>query len=119
MRRMRERRAAGLLPAGGVPPRRPVEERLRPAVEETLAALGLEGDGLAAGQIARRYATVIDEASDPAWALRWIGPHLLQALTELKATPMSAKAAVAAKWQPDGLDRLRTVRAGNNRRKVP
>jgi hypothetical protein len=109
---MRERRAAGLLPAGGEPPRA-VDERLLPAVEETLAALELAGSDQAAAQLARRYARVIDEARDPAWAYRWLAPLLLSALTELRATPMSRKAATPVPVGPSRLDQLRAVRARN------
>jgi hypothetical protein len=110
MRRLRERRAAGLLPVDGEPPR-PEDERLLPAVEETLAALELGAGDRAAAQLARRYAQVIDEARDQAWAYRWIGPLLLQALTELKATPMSRReAAKPPPGQLSQLDRLRAAR---------
>jgi hypothetical protein len=110
MRRMRARRAAGLLPADGQP-LRPADELLGPAVEETIGALELGAADQAAAQVARRYARVIDEARDPAWAYRWLGPLLLAALTELRATPMSRKAARPAPVGPSGLDRLRSARS--------
>jgi hypothetical protein len=109
MRRLRERRAAGLIPVDGEPPR-PADELLLPSVRESVAALELGVDGLAAARLAERYAQVIDEARDQAWALRWIGPHLLQALTELRATPMSRKEAKPVPGQPSQLDRLRAAR---------
>ena len=63
-------------------------------------------------QLARRYAKVIDEARDAAWAARWIGPLLLACLAELGATP-AAKAALdkAAKTPPQGPNRLDQLRA--------
>jgi hypothetical protein len=99
------------MPADGEPPR-PEDERLLPAVEETLGALELGADGLAAAQIARRYAQIIDAGKDPAWCLRWIGPLLLQALTELRATPASRPAATPVDRAPSQLDRLRSARRG-------
>jgi hypothetical protein len=88
MRRMRARRAAALLPAGGQAPR-DADDLLAPAVEETLAALGL-GDGDAAvAQLARRYAKVIDQARDPVYAMRWVAPLLLDCLVSIGATPMA------------------------------
>jgi hypothetical protein len=114
MRRLRERRAAGLLPVDGEPPR-PEDERLLPAVEETLKALELGVDGAAAAQLARRYAQIIDAGKDPAWCLRWVGPLLLQALTELKATPLSRREAKPVQSGPSRLDQLRAVRARNGR----
>jgi hypothetical protein len=109
MRRLRERRAAGLLPVDGEPPR-PEDERLLPAVEETLAALELGEGDRAAAQLARRYAQVIDEARDQAWAYRWIGPLLLSSLEALRATPMSRREAKPVDRQPSQLDRLRAAR---------
>jgi hypothetical protein len=109
MRRLRERRAAGLVPIDGEPPR-PVDELLAPVVEETLAALELGEDGQAAAALARSYARVIDGARDQAWALRWIGPHMLAALEALQATPMSRRAAKPADRRPSQLDQLRAVR---------
>jgi hypothetical protein len=90
MRRLRERRAAGLIPIDGPAPL-PADDRLLPAVEESIAALELGEDGQAAAALARRYASVIDGARDQAWALRWIGPLLLASLESLRATPMSRK----------------------------
>jgi hypothetical protein len=81
MRRLRERRAAALIPVDGPAPL-PVEDQLLPAVEESIAVLELGEDGQAAAQLGR-YAKVIDEAQDPAWSLRWIGPLLLDALVVL------------------------------------
>jgi hypothetical protein len=114
MRRLRERRVAALLPVDGEPPR-PEDERLLPAVEETLGALELGEGDRAAAQLARRYAQVIDGARDQAWAYRWIGPLLLSALTEMKATPLSRREAKPVQSGPSRLDQLRAVRARNGR----
>jgi hypothetical protein len=57
----------------------------------------------------------IDVAQDPAAALRVFGPLLLGALTELRATPMSRKAARPVPGQPSRLDQLRSVRARSGR----
>jgi hypothetical protein len=65
MRRLRERRAAGLLPIDGEPPR-PPDELLVPAVEVTVASLQLGPEDAGAVQLARVYARVIDQARDPA-----------------------------------------------------
>ena len=89
-------------------------ELLWPAVATTLAHInpGPEHDG--AARLAERYAKVIDEHRDPAWALRWIGPLLLDCLSELGATP-AAKAAMTkgtkpAETKPNGLTKLRAAR---------
>ena len=118
MRRLRERRAAALLPVDGQAPL-PKEDQLAPAVSETLAALDLGPEHAGAVQLARRYAKVIDEARDPAWAARWIGPLLLAALTELGATPAAraqlAKGAKTAPQGPNRLDQLRASRGASDR----
>ena len=88
MRALRARRAAAIEPGEEGGPR----ELLTPSVGQTLAALELDDKDAAAAQLAAVYARVIDEAQDPAWAARWIGPLLLQALAELHATPASRKA---------------------------
>jgi hypothetical protein len=114
MRRLRERRAAGLLPADGEPPR-PADELLAPAVAETFAALELGEGDQAAALLARRYAAVIDQAQNPAYALRWLGPLLLASLESLQATPMSRRAVRPVDRQPSQLDRLRVVHASGKR----
>ena len=111
MRRLRARRAAGLNPAEGTT-LRPAGELLAPAVEETLAALELGERDAAAAQLARRYAQVIDQAADPAWAARWIGPLLLRALEELRATPV-ARAAGRAAPPRRGPNRVAQLRAAH------
>lgn len=114
MRALRARRAAALLPVDGPPPL-PEQDRLLPAVDEALGALDdLGPEHAAARKLAQRYAKVIDEARDPAWGCRWIGPLLLACLTELGATPVAkaqlAKGAKVAPQGPSQLDRLRASR---------
>lgn len=80
---------------------RDVSELLWPAVSETLSQLDLKPEDAAAKKLAQRYAQIIDElpdkaprgAPDQAWAMRWIGPLLLDTLTALGATP-AARAAI-------------------------
>ena len=113
MRALRARRASAIEPAEGGGPRS-ADELLTPSVEETLAALELDGKDAAAAQLASVYARVIDEARDSAWAARWIGPLLLQALAELHATPASRKAGQpkeAPKRGPTRVSQLRQAHA--------
>ena len=114
MRALRARRAAGLTPAEGQAPR-DAAELLSPAVEETLSALQLTEQDAAAAQLARRYAKVIDQARDPAWAARWLGPELLRCLDALQATPASRKAAKPQPQGPSRLDQLRAARGSTSR----
>jgi hypothetical protein len=93
---------------------RDASELLWPAVAETLATLDLGSEHAAAAKLAKRYAQVIDDTKDQGWALRWIGPLLLDALTELGATP-AAKAALTkgvkpADAKPAGLAKLRAAK---------
>jgi hypothetical protein len=63
---------------------------LRTAVDNTIEALDLGEQDAAAVRLARHYANLIDAQEDPkltAWALRWIGPLLLDVLESLGATP--------------------------------
>ncbi len=89
MRALRARRAASAEPREDVPPLDPVG----PAVEASIAALELGDRDQAAAALALRYAEVMDNAKDPVWATRWIGPLLLRSLEELGATPKSRPAA--------------------------
>jgi hypothetical protein len=102
---------------------RDASELLWPAVQESLASLGLTSDDAAARRLAQRYAQVIDSmpdktvgnAPDQAWALRWIGPLLLDALRELRATPAARAQATPATpapgSAPDELSRIRENKA--------
>jgi hypothetical protein len=84
---------------------RDASELLYPAVQETLGSLGEDS---AARKLAQQYARVIDSqpghcrgcddtecrrSQTSAWAMRWLGPLLLDALRELGATP-AARAAM-------------------------
>lgn len=99
---------------------RDVSDMLWPAVAETLASLELDPEYSGAKKLAQRYAQVIDQHDDQAWAVRWIGPELLKALDALGATP-DAKARIhaitkgggdsAGNAAPTRLDQLRQSRA--------
>lgn len=111
MRRLRERRAAGLRPAPDAPPRDP-DDLLLPAVEHTLSALGLGSEDAGTVQLCRQYARTLDSCQDPAWGMRWIAPLLLTALESLGATP-AARARLPKRGkprEPSGLDKLRAAR---------
>ena len=87
VRDFRARQRAKLEAIDGGGGERDPETMLLPAIEATIGALKLDaGDG-AAVALARTYARVIDEAQDQGYAARWIGPHLLDALIALRATP--------------------------------
>lgn len=75
---------------------RDAEELLLAQVKVTVAALPNVTDADAAViKLAEKYALLIDACEadeDPkiqAWAVRWIGPLLLDCLTQLGATPAS------------------------------
>jgi hypothetical protein len=111
MRRMRARRAAAI-EADPDTPLRDVDDLIAPAVRQTLAALELDGQGAAVAKLAERYAVTIDRARDPAYAMRWLAPLLLDTLTELGATPMT-RAKVkkdTGPREPSALDKLRQAR---------
>jgi hypothetical protein len=113
MRRMRERRRLALQPPEDEPPQRDPGELLLPAVRESVADLGLDESAAGAVRIAEAQARIIDRARDQAWALRWHGPLLMQALNDLGATPL-ARARMRKPVPPRGpnrLDQLRQARA--------
>ena len=84
-----------------MPALRDASELLWPAVAETLSQLDVKGSEYAAARkLAQRYAQVIDGAEDEAWAMRWIGPLLLDALEQLGATP-AARARLKGGKQGD------------------
>ena len=94
---------------------RDASELLWPALAETLATLDLGPEHAAARKLAQRYAQVIDECKDQAWAMRWVAPGLLDVLTELGATPQALarlKGAKPADAPESQLDRLRKARSG-------
>lgn len=93
---------------------RPADDLLTPAIEATIDALDLDDQHGAAAQLARQYARTIDRAKDQAWAARWIGPLLLDALEQLGATP-AAKARLSKTGRtpartpgPNTIQRLRS-----------
>jgi hypothetical protein len=97
-----------------MPALRDASELLWPAVQETIASLGLLGSDAAAVKLAQRYAQVIDGHRDEAWAMRWLAPLLLQALAELGATP-AARASITkgqklTEDKPSGLAKLRAAK---------
>ncbi|HEY6276014.1 MAG TPA: hypothetical protein VIX86_06750 [Streptosporangiaceae bacterium] len=106
---------------------RDASELLWPAVQQAIAGLGLLGSDAAAVKIAQRYAQIIDAIPghaprgqpDQAWAARWLMPLLLDALTELGATPAArarlAKGVTPASAPEGQLERLRKARAQTRR----
>lgn len=116
MRRLRERQRAALEPVPDAAERDP-EELLAPAVETTLGALALGGRDAGIAQVARRLARAIDDAKDPAAALRVLGPQLHKALEALGATPASRARMPAAKTPrqgpPSALAQLRAAHANS------
>ena len=97
-----------------MPALRDASELLWPALAETLTQLDLGSEHAAAKKLAQRYAQVIDEHRDQAYALRWIGPLLLDALEALGATPAAraalTKGAKDADAAPSQLEKLRAAR---------
>ena len=97
-----------------MPALRDTSEFIWPAVAETLTQLDLGPEHSAAKKLAERYAQVIDRHADPAWAMRWIAPLLLDALSELGATPAAVarltKGAKPADAKPGGLAKLRAAK---------
>jgi capsid protein len=95
---------------------RDASELLWPAVAETLSQLDdLTAADAGAAKLAAVYAKTIDQCDNRDWAVRWIGPLLLDALTQLGATP-AARAAITKKGPAadgeDPLSRLRARRRG-------
>ena len=101
---------------------RDASELLWPAVSETLASLDLGSEHAAAKKLAQRYAQIIDGMPEhaprgqpnQAWAARWLMPLLLDALTELGATPAAVarltKGVKPPDAKPGGLAKLRAAR---------
>ena len=112
MRALRARRAAALIPVDGPCPL-PEADQLAPAAAETLGALKLGERDAAAAQLARGYARAIDQAKDPAYALRHLGPLLLRALGELQATPAARPAAKPERSRPNRVQQLRAAHANS------
>jgi hypothetical protein len=109
MRRMRERQRQALEAAPDAAGLRDAADLLAPAVEATIEALELGEQDAAAAQLARQYARTIDRAKDQGWAVRWLAPLLLAALTELGGTP-AARAKVKPAQEPPRSTRLDDMR---------
>ena len=94
-----------------MPALRDASELLWPAVSETLTQLDLTGEDAAAKKLAQRYAQVIDQHDDQAWAMRWIGPLLLDALEQLGATPAARARVKGGKPADAPVSQLAKLRA--------
>ncbi len=95
---------------------------LRDDVDASITALDLTPADHGAARLAREYADLIDNAigdghrddADRAWALRWIGPLLLDTLEALGATPAARarlKDPKTTQAPESPLDKLRAARA--------
>lgn len=93
---------------------RDTADMLLPAVKETIAALDLPDKDTAAVRLALRYAALIDDHRDPAWALRWIGPELLRILESLGATPAARNSMKDTPAVHAGVNRLQVMRAARS-----
>jgi hypothetical protein len=85
------------------------------AVETTIDALDLTPKDACAVRLALEYAITIDGCRDPAWAMRWLGPLLLDCLESLGATPLARsrlKGGPASDGKPNQLELLRKARRG-------
>src|ERR1700685_535359 len=94
---------------------RDASELIYPAVTEAIAGLALKPEDAAAVRLAERYAQIIDESRDHAWAGRWLMPLLLDTLTALGATPAARAALNKGVKQADAapesqLEKLRKAR---------
>src|SRR5262245_61273110 len=91
---------------------RVVSELVIAAVEETIEALTLQPEDKAAVQLARKYATAIDEADpeDRAEVLEKLGPKMLTALESLGATP-AARAKLKGGAPTRAQNRLEAIRS--------
>lgn len=107
---------------------RPAEELLTPAVQHAIDALDqLSESDAAAVKLALRYASTIDNSrghcrgchdtecrrDSPQWAMRWLGPLLLDCLDALGATPAARarlRGGKPADAPPSQLAKLRAAR---------
>ena len=101
---------------------RDTEDLLEPAVRESVDAIERTGADAAARRLAIQYAALIDTADGhcrgcedratcgrgetSGWAMRWIGPLLLDTLAALGATP-AARAQLAKGGKPKDAPRSR------------
>jgi len=90
---------------------RDASELLWPAVAQTLSQLDLTDADAAAAKLAQRYSQVIEQHEDQAWALRWIGPLLLDALEQLGATPAARARLKGGKPADAPVSQLAKLRA--------
>ena len=90
---------------------RDASELLWPALSVTLTQLDLTDEDAAAKKLAQRYAQVIDQHEDQAWAMRWIGPLLLDALEQLGATPAARARVKGGKPADAPVSQLAKLRA--------
>ncbi len=90
---------------------RDADDLLTPAVRETLNALDVQAEDAAAVRLALRYAHTIDTNPDPSWAMRWIGPLLLDALEQLGATPAARARLKTGKTADAPVSQLAKLRA--------
>jgi hypothetical protein len=118
-RRWRERQHLGVAPPDDGPVLRDADDLLAPALETSLDALELTGADSGVAQLARGYARAMDEARDPAWAARWLGPELLKALESLGATPMARSRVGRQPEPPRGTPQLDALRAARAPRRPP
>lgn len=84
---------------------------LLPAVLRTITALELTEKDQGAVKLAEKYAAVIDENPNPSWAMRWIGPLLLDALESLGATPAARDKIKNGAPANAGSNRLHALRS--------
>lgn len=96
---------------------RDADELILPAVKQTIAALPGKTDEYAAViKLCERYAAEIDAAEGAkarAWAIRWIGPLLLDALESLGATPIARPKIKEGRASGATGSRLATLRAAH------
>ena len=90
---------------------RDASELLWPAVKSTIDAMELDDEDGAAVQLALQYAATIDRNEDKAWAMRWIGPLLLDALEQLGATPAARARLKGGKTADAPVSQLAKLRA--------
>lgn len=96
---------------------RDADDLLVPAVRETLGALDVQAEDAAAVRLALRYAKTIDDHLDAdgqhdyAWAVRWIGPLLIDALEQLGATPAARARLKTGKTTEAPVGQLAKIRA--------
>jgi hypothetical protein len=108
---------------------RDASELIYPAVQETLASLGLLAEDSAAKKLAQQLARVIDSqdghcrgcaddecrrSQTSAWAMRWLSPLLMDTLEALSATPRAraaqSKGQKPNEPKPGGLAALRAAK---------